>query len=59
MLGASTILFATPLALGYARASRRSAPDRGWATAALVVALVESAALALAIAAWGYYALWW
>lgn len=59
MLGASTILLATPCALGYALGSRRRASDRRWANAAVAVTLLESLALAVGIVAWGYNSLWW
>lgn len=50
MLGASTILISTPLALGYALRSRTRAADRGWATAAAWAAAIEALALLAALA---------
>ena len=52
MLGASTAAFATPCAFGYALHARRSAPDRGLALAALVLAGLEALACLVLAAGW-------
>jgi hypothetical protein len=52
VLGASTAAFAAPFAVGYARHAGRSAPDRGLARAALVLAMLEALACLVLAGGW-------
>jgi hypothetical protein len=52
VLGASTAVFATPFAFGYALHANRSAPDPGFGRVALVLATLESLVLLVLGGGW-------